>query len=103
MNYFWGNIFDYFKDRRLAGVFFGALLALIGLLPAGWLLYQFLCENNLAVYLLYPLTIGVLVFLFRLAQGISRALARRRDRYKSSPLSRDELSKARSKLMRAKH
>ena len=94
MNYFWGNIFEYFRDRRVAGVFFRTLLILIVLLAAGLLFREFL------VYVL-PAVAGV--FLFRTGFAISRAWARRRNRYKSSPLSRDELSKARSKLMRAKY
>jgi len=94
MNYFWGNIFEYFNDRRVAGVFFRTLLILIVLLVAGLLFHEFL------VYVL-PVVAGI--FLIRFGVAIARAWARRRDRYKSSPLSRDELSKARSKLMRAKH
>ena len=40
MNYFWGNVFEYFKDRRLGVVFFGTLLVLLVPLIVGAILYQ---------------------------------------------------------------
>jgi hypothetical protein len=103
MNFFWGNVFEYFKDRRLASVFFGTLLALIGVLVAGAIFFQVICAYNLQDYLVYTLPGVALMFVALTGQAIVRARRRRRDRYKSSPLSRDELRKARSKLMRAKH
>lgn len=102
MNYFWGNVFEYFKDRRLAGVFFGTLLALGGLLLVGAILLQIICAYELQGYLVYSLPGVAVVFAALIGRGMARARARRRNGYKSSPLSRDELRKARSKLMRTK-
>jgi hypothetical protein len=97
MDFFWTNVFEYFKDRRMAGVFFGTLLALVGLIIAGVIVYQILGDK-----VVYLLPVAAAFFLISAARAILRARARRRNRYKSSPLSRDELKKARSKLMRAR-
>ncbi|MDR3460273.1 MAG: hypothetical protein P4N60_22825 [Verrucomicrobiae bacterium] len=103
MNFFWGNVFEYFKDRRLASVFFGTLLALIGVLVAGVIFFQVICAYNFQDYLIYAVPGVALIFVALIGQAMAQARARRRDRYKCSPLSRDELRKARSKLMKAKH
>ena len=94
MDNFWSNVFEYFNDRRVGGVFFRTLLILIVLLAAVALFHE---------YLVYVLPVAAGIFLIWIGRGIFRALARRGDRYKSLPLSRDELSKARSKLTRAKN
>lgn len=98
MNYFWGNVFDYFKDRRVAAVFFGTLMALGGLLIVGLILYQIICAYELKKYMVYFLPGVALFFLAWTGRSIARARARRQARYETSPLSRDELDKARSKL-----
>lgn len=100
MSFFWGNVFEYFKDRRVAAVFFGSLMALGGLLIAGLILYQVFCAYELGEYLVYSLPGVVLALLAWIGRGVARARARRRDRYKVSPMSRDELGKARSKLLK---
>ena len=102
MNFFWGNVFDYFKDRRFAGVFFGTLLALGGLLLVGAILEQIICAYKLQGYLVYALPGVALVLAAMIGRSIARVRARRRDRYKVSQLSRDELRKARSKLVKQK-
>jgi len=102
MNYFWGNVFDYFKDRRVAGVFFGTLMVLPVVLFIGAILFQAIGAENLKVALKYSIPIVAGLLLLWIWRSILRARARRRDRYKISPLSRDELRKARSKLMKAK-
>lgn len=102
MNYFWGNVFEYFKDRRYAAVFFGTLAALVGTLIVGSILYSVVCAYELQDYIVYSLP-GVAIVLFTwIGSGIAKARARARDRYKISPMSRDELNKARSKLVRNK-
>lgn len=98
MNYFWGNVFEYFKDRRLGAVFFGSLAALLVTLAVGAILYRVVCAYELQRYLPAALP-GIGVFSVAwIWRRISRWRARRADRYKSSPLSRDEKAKARSKL-----
>jgi hypothetical protein len=99
MNYFWGNVFDYFKDRRIAGVFFGTMLALGGVLVAGVILWQIICAYQLEGYLIYTVPgWGLLVGVW-LWRVIRQWRAWRKVRYRSAPLSRDELAKARSKLI----
>jgi hypothetical protein len=100
MNYFWGNVFEYFKDRRVAAVFFGTLLVLGGLLIAGLIVYQVICAYELQDYLVNLLLAGVLISLMKIGRRVARARAQRRVRYKISPMSRDELTKARSKLLK---
>jgi hypothetical protein len=101
--YFWGNTFEYFKDRRIAGVFFGSLMAIGGLIFAGFIAAQIFVACNLQDYLGYivPGCAGIFALLFAvwIIRARRRMLARRKDRYKISPMSRDELNKARSKLM----
>ncbi len=102
MNYFWGNVFDFFKERRCASLFFLALMACLGTVFAGAIIYQIADDCNWFNY--WPqISAGaglvVLLFFWRV---IRRIRACRKDRYKSAPLSRDEISKARSKLIRAK-
>lgn len=100
MSYFWGNVFDYFKDRRIAGVFFGTLLALGGTLIVGLILYQVVCAYDMQEQVIYSLPgLGLLILLW-LARRIMRARAHRKLRYRISPLSRDEITKARSKLLK---
>lgn len=102
MNYFWGNVFDYFKERRSAGAFYGILMALLGLAIGGFVLYQTLGPDNFRASLEYALPLVALILFLWTWRTLTRARARWRDRYKTSPLSRDELIKARSKLTRAK-
>lgn len=102
MNYFWCNVLDYLKDRRFGSVFFATLLALSGVAAIIFVLFQLVVAAGLQEYLVYaPPLFGLACFVW-LGRSIARARARRRDRYKSSPLSRDDLNKARSKLLRTR-
>ncbi len=103
MNYFWGNIFDYVKDRRFVPVFFITLAVLFGV-PLGVAIL--VGSTNISDYLKYwpvlatALAVCLLIVIWR---EVAEARRRRRNRYKISPMSRDELTKARSKLVRTKH
>jgi len=79
MNPPWSNLYDHFKDRRYAALF---LIALVGLV---------LSPILLPMVGLYVLGRGWSAF--RLAR------ANRRNQLRYSPLSRDELRIARSKLL----
>jgi hypothetical protein len=79
MNSFWGNLYDTFKDRRYGVLFLVSLGALV------------LSPILLPFMGLYVLARGWSAF--RLAQ------ANRRNKLRYSPLSRDELRVARSKLL----
>ena len=98
MNYFWGNLFESFKERRNVVIFFWGLAVLPALILVGALGYSLFHALNLAQN--WPLTLpGIFLLLVILVwRGIRRERARRLHRYKISPLSRDELAKARSKL-----
>jgi len=93
MNYFWGNIFEYFKDRRLGSVFFGTLAVVLGILVLVAAFYKTLLESWRIVLSAIGLVLLALIW-----RGFREMRARRLNRYKSSPLSRDEKAKARSKL-----
>ena len=92
MNYFWSNVFDHFKERRLAAVFFGALALVVGLLLLGTAFGDFRQDWPM---ILPGMGVLLLAFIWR---GVRQMRARRLNRYKTSPLSRDERVKARSKL-----
>ena len=100
MSFFWGNVFDYVKDRRFVPVFFVTLAILFGV-PLGVALL--VGSTNISDYLKYwPVLTAVfalclLVFVWR---EVAEARRRRRDCFKVLPLSRDELTKARSKLVK---
>jgi hypothetical protein len=79
MNPPWGNLYDHFKDRRYAALF---LITIVGLVLSPILLPM------MGLYVL-----GRAWSAFRLAQ------ANRWNKLRYSPLSRDELRVARSKLL----
>jgi hypothetical protein len=94
MNFFWGNVFEYFKDRRLGSVFFGSLAVVLGMLVLVAIFYQNLLNNWPVV--LAAISLPLLALIWR---GFRQMRMMRLNRYKSSPLSRDEKTKARSKLI----
>jgi hypothetical protein len=63
MDFFWSNVFEYFKDRRVAAVFFSALLVFAGLLLVGAIVFQAVGAENLRVGLIYasPVLVMLLV------------------------------------------
>jgi len=103
MDFFWGNVFEYFKERRYAAVFFGTLSALIVTLVAGAILYHVVGEFHLLEYWPYALPGVGLLLVALIWRAWRQARAQRLNQYKISPLSRDELTKARSKLTRIRH
>jgi high-affinity Fe2+/Pb2+ permease len=98
MNFLWDNVFEYFKERRYGAIFFSALVAFLMVFFIGAVVIKLIIDNGFQDYLFFAVSVMGMLFLFWIAQGIARLRRRRWDRYKSSPLSRDELSKARSKL-----
>jgi len=78
MNPFWNNLYDSFKDRRYAALFFFALGALV------------LSPVLLPAMALYGLSRGM--------WALRRARGNRRNKWRRAPLSRDEVRVARSKL-----
>jgi len=103
MNFFWDNVFDYFKERRYGAIFFGSLAMFFVVFMLGTLSFQVFSAYQLEDYLVYAVPALAGLFLIWIICGIRRQRARRWDRYKFSPLSRDELAKARSKLRTARN
>ena len=98
MNSFWDNQYDNFKDRHYAALFWSTLMALIGLLVLGGIIAAVLSRFGMQQNFLEALPgIGIL----GLAWGFLKfrqARIRSREKLPRSPLSRDELRAARSKL-----
>ena len=97
MGPFWSSLFGHLKDCGRSGSLFiftiGGLLVLLGV--AG-----IICSLGLHKYLLPALPWASLPALAWAGVAIRRARARRRQRLDHSPLSRDELRVARSKLVK---
>jgi uncharacterized protein (DUF58 family) len=94
MNSHWSNLYDSFKDRRYGGLFVFSILAFIGLLVLGAAIGLF----NQQIFFPYLLPgIGLLAAAW-IWRGLRRARVERKKRLQHSPLSRDELRAARSKL-----
>lgn len=98
MNYFRGNLFEYVKERRNAAFFFGTLVAIFGMLVACVFIHQIADHFDLLPYWPFVLAGIGLWLLTSICLGLMEMRARRLNRYNSSPLSRDEIAKARSKL-----
>ena len=100
MNNSGSDWFEFFKDRRFVPVFFITMLVIFGV-PG---VIGFLVDTtNLGDFLKYwPVIAAVFAawLLIGVVRAFAQAQARRRNRYKVSPLSRDELNKARSKLLK---
>jgi len=97
MNFFWGNVFEYFKDRRLGSIFFGTLGVILVILALAANFYKTLQENWRMVLAATGLLLLALIW-----REFRQMRARRLNRYKISPLARDEILKARSKLVKQK-
>ena len=99
MNSFWSNLYDSFKDRRYGGLFLSTILAFIGLLILGAVFEGIVGRFDWFAYFPEVLSgIGILALAYGLASW-RRRRAQWREQLRHSPLSRDELRVARSKLL----
>jgi hypothetical protein len=105
---FWGNLLEHFKSRS-AWIFVPALLIFFALVLLSQFLDSLLSENipdigseGILRFLLYVMPGVVLLLVAGIGGMIRRDRARRRKRYESPSLSRDEMNKARSKLGKTK-
>ena len=97
MGPFWTSLFEHLRHcGRSATLFILTLAALFILLFLAAIIYA----SQLHKYLLPVLPGIVLLALAWVGRVIRRARARRRERLNRSPLSRDELRVARSKLLK---
>lgn len=100
MNSLWANLYDRHKDRRYAILFVATLFVFFGLAVPAVILLLYLRPFWPPLQDLLP---GTGLFIAAMAALIWRAVRRTRssrNRPKSMPLSRDELRKARSKLLK---
>jgi hypothetical protein len=102
VNYFWTNLFEYAKERRNAMLFLVSFALLPLVLLLGFFGWKAAAALDLAAH--WPLALpGIGLIAFALARfRVRQRRLRRLNRYKSTPLSRDEKTKARSKLIRTK-
>jgi hypothetical protein len=104
MNSIWGNLYDKFKDRRYGILFFSSLIGVFVMVFVGMLFGNILGGIdfgglNLQSHWL-ELVPGILIILAALIwRAIRRAQAQRGKRFRREELSRDEIRKARSKLV----
>lgn len=102
MNSFWERIYDAVKDRNYGMLFFGTFLGMIIAFFLIGLLVAITGVNGVQTYLM-PVLGGMAFFaVIAMAVTIRRARRQRAKRRKFMELSRDEIQKARSKLMRSK-
>lgn len=99
MNHFWASLFDHLKGcGQNATLFLIALAGVSGLVVVAVIIV----ESELRQYFIGVLPwLGIFLVVW-ICQAIRRARARRRARLPHSPLSEDELSKARCKLAKSR-
>lgn len=97
MNSFWGSLYDWSKDRRYAALFFVTLITFLGLVIAGVVFC--LRGNPRGFRLEYLLPAGCVLAAALVCFLIRFLRTQRPGSSNCSPLSRDEVSKARSKLL----
>ena len=89
------SLWDTWRGRRNFSYFFVGLAGFVTLFIVGAVIHHFGLEK----YIVPALPCLGVLFVVWFAQGIRRERARRRERLRRAPLSRDELRVARSKLM----
>jgi hypothetical protein len=104
MNSIWNNLYDHAKDRRYGALFFSSLAGVFVVFLLGALLCQIFGEINLGSFDLpshfLELVAGIVILMVALAwREVRRARAQRGKRFRREELSRDEIRKARSKLV----
>jgi hypothetical protein len=100
MSHFWSSLFEHLKDcGQNATLFLVALAGFIGLLVVA----AIIIHTEVGQYFIAALPwLGVLLAAWG-CLAFRRARARRRERLRQLPLSEDEVSKARSKLVRSRN
>ena len=97
MGPFWSSLFEHLKHCGRGGTVFMLTLAGLVILAA---LAVIICATQLYDYLLPVMPAIAVLAVAWAGVAIRRARARRRQRVERSPLSRDELRVARSKLVK---
>ena len=100
MNSCWSNLYDRFKDRRYGTLFIITFLTSLGLLIFAGAVISIVRQSNSEETVLAFVPAMVLLIVALVWKMILLARAQRNAGTKFPPLSRDELSKARSKLVK---
>jgi len=102
MNSIWSNLYEKSKDRSHGALFFVSLMSMFGLLLLAVILEQIIGPANVREYFLQALSgIGILVVAL-IWRTVRRSRSQRVIKFRREELSRDELCKARSKLVKLK-
>ena len=104
MNSIWNNLYDKAKDRRYGILFFFSLFGFFGLFLVAVLVFKILGGMDFGSFDLQAhfleLVPGIVIIFAALAWGgLRRARAQHGKSFRREELSRDEILKARSKLM----
>ena len=104
MNSIWNSLYDRAKDRRYGVLFFSSLVGVFIVFLLGARTYQILGGMDFGAFDLQAhfleLVPGIVIVIAALAwRGVRRARAQHGKRFRREELSRDEIRKARSKLM----
>jgi biotin transporter BioY len=104
MNSIWGNLYDKSKDRRYGVLFFSSLIGVLVAFLLGVLLCNIFGGIDFGRFDLQShfleLAPGIIILMVALVwKGVRRARAQRGKRFRREELSRDEIRKARSKLV----
>jgi hypothetical protein len=102
MHSFWTSLYDKARDRRYGALFLSAIPAFLGLLVLGVMLERALRELDPEECFLQALPGLALLALAWVLSKFRRAQTRRRASPRHTPLSRDELRVARSKLVKGR-
>ena len=100
MNFPWNRVFEHHRERHRGALFFSGFVLFLIVVTIGIIVGQTVGVAEFQEGIAYAAAILGVLSLVWIFQIIRRARARRRDRYKISPLSRDEIGKARSKLIK---
>ncbi|HEY1718689.1 MAG TPA: hypothetical protein VGH42_10425 [Verrucomicrobiae bacterium] len=99
MNSIWSNLYDSFKDRRYAFLFFATFFASLILIVLVAGVCGMIDDSNIQAYFLQVLPgVGILIIAL-VWRAIRKTRARRRNKFQRQEMSRDEIRKARSKLV----
>jgi len=94
----WEKAYDSVKDRRYGNLFFAGLAVSLGLAGLVVMSHGAADAEGAQKFVLSMLAGASLLLAVLIAWAVLRARRRRGGRFRSAPLSRDEMLKARSKL-----
>ena len=109
MNSFWSNLYEPSKDRRNGILFLITFFAFLGVFALGILVYHVINELNLAltdfqIVLAMLVLPGIIILIAAFTwRAIRRTKPQTNERFQRKEMSRDEIIKARSKLVKLRN